>query len=120
MGSEELLDTDHRPVLLSIASLWGRCPRHTAKRRQKDRCGKWKLDTGRALHACNSLASNVELNEADLSLQQITATGAEHSVRAVSCRYKDPPKFVISLPAARNCMDEKRENVLRKSWPDGK
>ena len=32
VGPEELLDMDHRPVLLSVASLWGRCPRHTARR----------------------------------------------------------------------------------------
>ena len=81
-GPEEVLDTDHRPVLISVSSLWGRTTKtpKPIKRRTGVASG--------ALHACNSLAENLEIGAAELELVHLAGIVELNSVPLIRSRMR--------------------------------
>ena len=62
-------------------------------RPDRDRSGKWSVNTNKAIDACNSLAGSLDLNMHDLAMSSLAATCKVSSFRDGSCRYKDPPEI---------------------------
>ena len=90
-GPEHILGTDHRPVIITMSTAWGRLGKR--KRIRNSKCGKWKVNLIQALHACNACAENLELSARDLNLTCLAEVCAESAGRATSCRYRDPPEI---------------------------
>ena len=59
-----------------------------------------KMDVIAAVAACDACAENLELHGKDLELGALESLCKGTATRAVSCRYRDPPK-IKNLIAAR-------------------
>ena len=90
-GPEHILGTDHRPVIITMSTAWGRLGKR--KRIRNSKCGKWKVNLIQALHACNACAENLELSARDLNLTCLAEVCAESAGRANSCREPHPALF---------------------------
>ena len=89
--SDVLIGSDHKAVLLT------QCLdpySHTKPRRpDRHRSGKWKVNTHKAVEACNSLAEKLDLGMGDLTMASLSQACSNCSFRDMSCRYKDPPRI---------------------------
>ena len=90
-GPEHVLETDHRPVVITMSTAWGKMGKR--KRIHNSRCGKWKVNLIQALNECNACAGNLELNAQDLDLTSLEKICSASAVRAHSCRYRVPPEI---------------------------
>ena len=107
-GPEEVLESDHRPVLVQMLSITGRAQKYFRKTLMHNRCGKWKVDMGKAILSCNALAEQLELSASDFDLEQLHVISEQVSQRATSCRYRDPPEI-------RNLIATRRELAGREA-----
>ena len=90
-GPEQVLETDHRPVVITMSTALGKMGKR--KRIRNSKCGKWKVDSIQAINACNACAENLEVNAQDLDLPCLERICFASAARANSCRYRDPPEI---------------------------
>ena len=89
LGSDELIDSDHCAVSVSLG-LVGRSGR---RRFRNSRCGKWWIDAPTFASKCETLAEQLDLSMRDLTVQQIAKVCQDTSKRITSCRYVDGPEI---------------------------
>ena len=91
LGSDFLLGSDHRAVLLtqclgqSAASRPHRPPRH--------RCGKRITDPTKTVANCEALAEHLDLGMEDLTMASLSRAAQSSCFRGTSCRYRDSPEI---------------------------
>ena len=111
-GPEHVLETDHRPVVITMPTAWGKMGKR--KRIRNSRCGKWKVNLIQAHHECNACAENLELSARDLDLACLEKICTTCATRANSCRYRDPPE-IKQLIADRRALHGSESRKARKA-----
>ena len=90
-NTDFLLGCDHRAVSACFKSFG--LPPSPSKRpkRQKNRCGQWRIDAPKLLQAAAALAEHHELRGQDFTIPDLQQLSDSVSFRPKSYRYVDPP-----------------------------
>ena len=89
--SDVLIGSDHKAVVLTQCLV----PHSRSKpvKTNRHRSGKWKVNPGKAVEACNALAEQLDLEMSDLTMASLARVCAKSSFRDASCRFRDPPEI---------------------------
>ena len=101
LDSHHTLGCDHRAVFAS--SFLPGLERKKLRKRKRvvNKCGKWLVNAVRLNQEARSLAEHLDLNDADLGVQDLEVLSDAVSTRPKSLRYRDPPYVLDKIKHRR-------------------
>ena len=116
-NTDFLLGCDHRAVSACFKSFGLPPSSRRRPKRQKNRCGQWRIDAPKLLQAAAALAEHHELRGQDFTIQDLQQLSDSVSFRPKSYRYVDPP-HIRDLIAQRRRLVGHESPSSRQGHPE--